>query len=127
MTYLRETRVTMTRRELYDLVWGEPVVKLAKRFQLSDRGLAKLCARYRVPRSGRGYWAKKAHGKSVRKTPLPRLKEEKPVTIDIGRTKSSPAERDDPREPVIEVPETLTDPHKPNRENGRVDPNGPSE
>ena len=29
---------TFTRRELYELVWSEPMQALAKRFAMSDRG-----------------------------------------------------------------------------------------
>jgi hypothetical protein len=45
-----------TRQELYDLVWSEPIQKLAKRFGLSDVGLAKACRSADIPRPGRGYY-----------------------------------------------------------------------
>lgn len=45
----------LTRRELYDLVWSTPMMTLAPRFRLSGNGLAKLCARHRIPVSDRGY------------------------------------------------------------------------
>ncbi len=60
---------TLTRRELYDLVWSTPMVKLAEQFGLSDVGLTKICDRHRVPTPPRGYWAKKEAGKQV-KQPL---------------------------------------------------------
>jgi len=60
-----------TRQELYDLVWSEPMQKLAKRFGLSDVGLAKACRSADIPRPGRGYWARLAAGKRVVKTALP--------------------------------------------------------
>ncbi|MGE5161679.1 MAG: hypothetical protein ACM3O5_09245 [Betaproteobacteria bacterium] len=60
-----------TRQELYDLVWSEPIQKLAKRFGLSDVGLAKACRSADIPRPGRGYWARLAAGKRVVKTALP--------------------------------------------------------
>lgn len=41
------------------------------RLGLSDRGLAKLCTRYSVPVPPRGWWAKKQHGRAVRRIPLP--------------------------------------------------------
>lgn len=31
----------LTRKELYDLVWSEPMTTLCKRFGLSDNGLRK--------------------------------------------------------------------------------------
>jgi len=45
----------LTREELYAQVWAEPMTKVAKHYGLSDRGLAKTCARMGVPVPGRGY------------------------------------------------------------------------
>lgn len=39
----------MTRSELYALVWQEPMMKLAKRFKLSDVGLRKICTKHGIP------------------------------------------------------------------------------
>jgi len=66
------TTVEITRQELYELVWGTPTRHLCKRFGLSDVGLAKTCKRFDIPRPSYGYWAKKAAGGSVKRTPLPR-------------------------------------------------------
>jgi hypothetical protein len=57
---------TLNRRELYDLVWTTPMVKLAQDFGMSDVGVRKVCDRHRVPAPGRGYWAKLAAGKRVK-------------------------------------------------------------
>jgi hypothetical protein len=59
---------TLTRQELYDLVWSTPMIKLADQFGLSDVGLTKICDRHRVPTPPRGYWAKKDAGKPVKQT-----------------------------------------------------------
>ena len=63
--------MTLTRKELYDRVWSEPMQRLSKEFGLSDVGLAKTCRRYGIPVPPRGYWAKKQAGHTVRKIPLP--------------------------------------------------------
>lgn len=47
------------------------MVHIAKRLGLSDRGLAKLYARYDIPVPPRGWWAKKQHGRAVRRIALP--------------------------------------------------------
>lgn len=60
----------MTRQELYELVWTEPMSKLAKRFAVSDRGLAKICAKAEIPVPERGYWARLQAGQARDKTPL---------------------------------------------------------
>lgn len=69
-----ETRKTeFTREELYELVWTEPMQSLAARWGISDVALKKRCVRMRIPTPHRGYWAKKAVGKSVRRPVLPKL------------------------------------------------------
>lgn len=65
-----------TRIDLYKAVWSEPLVRVAARLGLSDVGLAKLCARLRVPVPGRGYWAKVKAGYKVRQEPLPNQDQE---------------------------------------------------
>jgi Ankyrin repeats (3 copies) len=55
-------------------IWSEPTQHVAKRYHLSDVGLAKVCKKLNIPRRGRGYWAMKAAGKPVpRQPPLPKL------------------------------------------------------
>ena len=64
---------TLTRQEMYDLVWSKPMTQLATEFELSDVGLKKICKAAQVPTPGLGYWAKLANGKKVVKTELPTL------------------------------------------------------
>jgi hypothetical protein len=62
------------RNKLYEEVWSEPMQKLAKKYNLSDVGLAKICKKLKIPLPGRGYWAKKAAGKLVERRPsLPEI------------------------------------------------------
>jgi len=65
------TRITITRQELYDQVWSQPTLKVAREYGLSDVGLAKLCKRNSIPKPPRGYWARKEAGQTVEQTPLP--------------------------------------------------------
>lgn len=65
--------IRLTRRELYDLVWSEPMRTLAARYAVSDVGLAKACRRMKVPVPGRGYWRRKATGHPVIQERLPAL------------------------------------------------------
>lgn len=51
--------VTMTRDELYGLVWQTPMRTLAKRYGLSDVGLRKICKKHEIPTPPLGYWAKR--------------------------------------------------------------------
>jgi hypothetical protein len=57
------------REEIYKAIWAEPIQHVAKRYNISDVGLAKVCRRLNIPRPGRGYWAIKAAGKPVPKRP----------------------------------------------------------
>ncbi len=67
--------VTLTRQELYDRVWAEPVDTLAKEYGLSNVGLGKACRRHDIPVPPRGYWARKAAGQKLRRPPLPPAKD----------------------------------------------------
>src|SRR5215472_1696251 len=58
------------RKELYELVWSEPMKNLCVRFGISDVALKKTCARAQIPTPDRGYWAKKEVPKSTYQPPL---------------------------------------------------------
>jgi hypothetical protein len=66
--------VNLGREELYELVWSEPMVRLAKRFALTDVALAKTCKRMGIPVPPRGYWRRKETGYRVGRPALPPLK-----------------------------------------------------
>jgi hypothetical protein len=85
-----------TRQELYDLVWSEPMEKVAPRFGIAGRGLAKACARANVPVPSRGYWAQREAGKAGPPTPLPRPS---PETHDIVEI-SPPGPKPEPEQPA---------------------------
>jgi len=61
----------ITRDDLYDLVWSQPMIKVAQKFDVSGSYLARICTLLNVPRPQRGYWAKLAVGKAPPKVPLP--------------------------------------------------------
>jgi hypothetical protein len=62
---------TLTREQLYDPVWSEPMQRLAKQIGISDVAVAKHCRKLGVPVPERGYWAELQAGKPVRKVLLP--------------------------------------------------------
>lgn len=70
-----------TRQAFHDLVWTKPMVQLAKEFAMSDVALHKICRKHTVPTPPPGWWAKKAAGKAVERTPLPRLEFEAEIVI----------------------------------------------
>ena len=62
---------TWTREALYELVWSQPMIKLADRFGVSSSYMAPVCTLLNVPRPERGYWAKLAVGKAPERPALP--------------------------------------------------------
>ncbi len=47
--------LSLTREQLYELVWSKPMQHVAKDYGVSDRAMAKLCARNQVPDPPRDY------------------------------------------------------------------------
>ena len=72
-----------TRKELYDLVWSEPMIVICKRFGLSDTGLRKHCKSMDIPTPPVGYWAKLKYGKNAEIIPLPKEYEKKKREVDL--------------------------------------------
>jgi len=54
---------------------------LAKKYGISDVGLAKVCRKLTIPLPGRGYWARKQAGQKVSQDPLPDIKEKDKVLL----------------------------------------------
>ncbi|MGO9315693.1 MAG: hypothetical protein ACLQDI_23520, partial [Syntrophobacteraceae bacterium] len=84
----------ISRKELYGQVWAEPTIQLAKKYGISDVGLAKICRRNNIPVPPRGYWARKQAGQKVSKIPLPHAESDNTIRI-------SPTVADEPP-PVLE-------------------------
>lgn len=123
---MRDTEnVLITREDLYRMVWSEPVMTIVKTYDLSDRGLAKICAKMEIPVPGRGYWRRKQTGRRVSIPPLPQLSKQSHHSESVYLRKLiNPAEKA-PREPErrqevlfekmpenkIHVSSSLDDPH----------------
>lgn len=60
------------------------MIHLAKKFGLSDQGLAKICKRFGVPRPKQGHWNKLAAGKPVEIIALPAAPEGVGDTVTIS-------------------------------------------
>ena len=79
---MTQTRIRLTRAELYEKVWATPVRTLAKEFGMSDVGLAKICRKHDIPVPPLGYWRKTETGHNAVPPPLPPAKNG-PETLDI--------------------------------------------
>ena len=104
----------LTRQELYEQVWAEPLTKLSTKFDVSDVALGKVCKRHAIPRPGLGYWARIAAGKKLVR---PALRGNPTDEIEIvGATPRSPAvetalQQVVPIATTIIVPDRLLNPH----------------
>lgn len=112
--------ITLTREQLYELVWTEPMRTLAKQFQISDVGLKKVCVRNRIPVPARGHWQKLAAGKTCARIPLPAVKSSstisfapRPASAASGAEPSlpDPAVAIERTFPGVNVAESLARPH----------------
>jgi hypothetical protein len=61
----------VTRAELHDMDWSDPVSKIAPKFEISDVALSKICKKPGIPKPPRGYWARLQAGKATNRTALP--------------------------------------------------------
>lgn len=75
---------SLTRGELYELVWTEPIALLAPRFGISGVALKKACIRAQVPVPPRGYWAKLKAGKRAARGALAERLPGMPDDVDVG-------------------------------------------
>ena len=113
---------TISRSQLYQEIWNEPVRTVAGRYRVSDVALAKACRKYRVPLPPRGYWSKVRAGHRLPKPPLPRLPDGESQTIAIEGDQRGPSpelsdealkliEAEKQPEAAIQVADQLLDPH----------------
>ena len=58
---------TLTRKELYDLVWSTTISKILGKYALSNDGFKKICKTHEVPLPTNGYWSKLKHNKPFKK------------------------------------------------------------
>ncbi len=67
--------LTLSRQELYELVWSKPVTEVAKEIGLSDVAVAKRCRQVQVPLPPRGYWARVTSGQTPSRPALPKYRD----------------------------------------------------
>jgi hypothetical protein len=73
-----------TRKELYDLVWFEPLSALSNKYKISGTGLRKICVRMSIPLPRAGHWQNLRAGKPAEKIALPvNYKGETEITLSL--------------------------------------------
>jgi len=117
--------IKLTRQELYDLVWIEPILTLSKKYIISDSDLRKQCIKMGIPLPDSGYWSKIRYGKKVIKLKLSEdyIGDEDVILIlrEVGDENVMPEKstlsvlqkeiENDPRV-KLKVPDRLNDPDK---------------
>ena len=96
-TYTRygQTYNVYDRETLYKEVWEAPVTEVAKRYQVSDVAIHKVCKALEIPKPPAGYWAKLRAGKSVSIKPLPKSdRATRKIGIRTGVTDQLEAEKE---------------------------------
>jgi hypothetical protein len=69
----------VSRKALYEMVWSEPMLRVAARFGVSSSYMARVCTLLNIPRPERGYWAKLAVGKASKQPSLPEPRPGEPL------------------------------------------------
>ena len=64
-------KITLTRKELYDLVWSSPLSTLCKRYNISYSVLINVCKKLNVPIPEAGHWQKVQFDKPISIKPFP--------------------------------------------------------
>lgn len=78
--------ILFERETLYEEIWSAPVLQVAKRYGISDVGLAKICKKMKIPKPPRGYWAKRSYGVEMKREPLRPPTADTPTKVTLDRT-----------------------------------------
>jgi hypothetical protein len=74
----------LSREQLYETVWQEPMLRIAARLGVSSSYMARVCTELRVPRPQRGYWAQLEVGKAPDRPALPPARPGDVVVWKVG-------------------------------------------
>jgi len=102
--------ITFQRDQLYDEIWSVPILQLAKKYGLSDVGLAKICKKMKIPRPPRGYWTKRSYGQPTTKPMLRPAPDDTPTEITVDRDVRQLAKVNDKRR--VKHPAAITERQK---------------
>lgn len=100
-----EDQNSLTRAEIFELVWKQPMRTLAPQFGVSDVGFAKMCRRLDIPTPPRGYWAKLQHGHKVRRPKLPPAPPATDERINVKAEAHTPSPDDNLPEDIAAIVE----------------------
>lgn len=64
-------KTTLTRQELYELVWKEPLASVLSKYEIKYPALRRMLIEMNIPIPGSSYWSRIKFGKLVEIKPLP--------------------------------------------------------
>lgn len=84
----------LTREQLFQQIWAEPIGAVAGRFGMTGNGLAKICDRLNIPRPSRSHWTRNPHSREPAPAlPPPPLGLSEVVAFGSRQTRQSPGVR----------------------------------
>ena len=113
-------KITLTREELYQVAWQEPLTSISKRLAVKYDDLRKIYRNLEIPIPSGGYWSKFRWGITSEIISLPldytgenqiELYQKEPGDPDIIRDTRESSEECN-TEPLFKVPLRLTNPDK---------------
>lgn len=110
MSHGTDKYLSLTREQLYELVWSKPGSKLSAELGVSDVAIGKRCRKLNVPRPSRGYWAILTAGGKPHRQPLPPTVEElaaKALKKPVGKRLALPGEQSTRHSMAVELAKML--------------------
>jgi len=113
-------KITLTRHDLYEMVWKEPLTSISERLKVNYEDLRRLYHNLQIPIPSGGYWSKLKWGMTSEIVSLPldytgenqiELYQKEPGDPDILRDTRERSEECN-TEPLFKVPLRLTNPDK---------------
>ena len=98
--------LVLSREQLYERVWAEPLRIVAQSLGVSEFRLKKICVRAEVPVPDRGYWAKHRAGQPANQTRLPPRGPAMPHEVEIGEQLRWRSSQREPQAILAEPPPT---------------------
>src|SRR5690606_14795522 len=87
------SKIDLTRKELYDLVWDKPLSYIIEVYGGSYQEVKEMLKKYSIPSPENGYWSKLRAGYQIPKTPLPNIGDESEKVIYDPKKKKKRAEQ----------------------------------
>lgn len=106
-----QNQITLTREQLYDLVWSEPLSALAPVYGMTELSFKRLCIQHSIPMPRSDYWNNIRSGQSQPQPPLPPTKNiDNTITLTVHKQpEANPAKSITPKkkEQTIDKEEVL--------------------